>query len=270
MNTLGDDLLGLRVLICRPERQARGLQSCLQELGAEVDLLPCLEVVPVVQSQLVKEQFVDLDRFQKVIFISQNAAKYGLDWIDQYWPQLPEGIDWYAIGGKTAAVLAKQLTAFGIAIRQPFNAADSEALLELASLQQVAGQKILIVRGEGGREYLPQVLTTRGAQISFAEVYTRICPEYQQETLQRKLVDMNPILFICLSAETCENLHAIAKTVGFDLSRKYFIMPSKRAVNNCADLDLNNVLIPVSLAEAEIASCIRTWWQTNFPTEVGA
>ncbi|PID43701.1 MAG: hypothetical protein CSB48_04730 [Proteobacteria bacterium] len=270
MNTERDELRGLRVLICRPENRSRELMRCLQALGAEVESLPCLKLVPVAESQVVKNHFINLDEFDKVIFVSRAAAEYGLDWIDRYWPRVPAGIGWYAVGRKTAAALDREPGASGILVQQPVTGEDSEALLELASLQQVTGQKILIVRGEGGREHLKEVLEERGAQIFYAEVYARTCPEYRAEILQDRLIRLNPALFICLSAETCKNLYAIARKVDFDLSRKCFIMPGKRAIDHCSCLGSNKVLIPASLAETEIASCIRGWWQTNLQTEVGA
>jgi uroporphyrinogen-III synthase len=53
---------------------------------------------------------------------------------------------------------------------------DSESLTALPELAAMAGRRALIVRGEGGRALLGDVLTERGAQVAFAEVYRRVRP----------------------------------------------------------------------------------------------
>ncbi|WP_275576186.1 uroporphyrinogen-III synthase [Aquitalea magnusonii] len=56
----------------------------------------------------------------------------------------------------------------------PTAGSDSEALLALPQLADVAGQHWLIVRGQGGRALLADTLCARGAQVSLAEVYQRV------------------------------------------------------------------------------------------------
>ena len=85
-----------------------------------------------------------------MIFISANAVRFGLALVDDYWPQLPTGLNWYAIGVATAAVLARH----GIAAITPRRFMSSEGLLAVPALQHVSDQRVLIVKGEGGRECL--------------------------------------------------------------------------------------------------------------------
>jgi uroporphyrin-3 C-methyltransferase len=58
----------------------------------------------------------------------------------------------------------------------PPEGGDSEALLALQELQDVAGKQVLIVRGEGGRELLTDTLTARGATVEHFECYRRVLP----------------------------------------------------------------------------------------------
>ncbi|VEA42114.1 uroporphyrinogen III synthase [Salmonella enterica subsp. enterica] len=58
----------------------------------------------------------------------------------------------------------------GFDIRYPLDREISEALLQLPELQNIAGKRALILRGNGGRELLGETLTARGAEVSFVNV----------------------------------------------------------------------------------------------------
>ncbi|RMG55103.1 MAG: uroporphyrinogen-III synthase [Gammaproteobacteria bacterium] len=53
----------------------------------------------------------------------------------------------------------------------PYN---SEALLGLPELQDLHGQRLLLLRGEGGRRHLAETLRSRGAQLDEVACYRRL------------------------------------------------------------------------------------------------
>src|SRR5690606_4109713 len=61
---------------------------------------------------------------------------------------------------------------------------DSEALLDMPGLQQMEGKRVIIFRGDGGREFLGESLAKRGASVKYAECYRRVRPK----------VDIAPLL----------------------------------------------------------------------------
>ncbi|MDD2893460.1 MAG: uroporphyrinogen-III synthase [Halothiobacillaceae bacterium] len=162
-------LAGLRVVVTRPSGQASALSARIRAVGAEVLALPLLEIAPPVAPVRAEVLRAQLVRAERVIFISPNAVRMALQCLPAHaWPSAPQLV---AIGQGTA----RALQAAGFAqILAPVAGADSEALLALPEFQQLAGQHILLVRGEGGRELLAQTLAERGAQVDHAVVYRRV------------------------------------------------------------------------------------------------
>ena len=168
----------LTLLITRPLEQAELWASKLQTQGINSQCLPLMDIIGFddepEQEQWVrpiKNCMLDLDLFHKIIFVSQNAVDQGMRWIDVYWPQMPKGIDFFAIGESTA----NRLRAYDLTVENLATGTDmtSETLLQHPALQQVNDEKILIIRGVGGRGFLGDELRQRGAQITYCEVYQR-------------------------------------------------------------------------------------------------
>jgi uroporphyrinogen-III synthase len=73
---------------------------------------------------------------------------------------------------------AKALRSLGIAdVIAPAERFDSEGLLALPELQNVAGLRVMIFRGDGGRELLGDTLKARGAIVEYAACYQRSKPQ---------------------------------------------------------------------------------------------
>ena len=137
------------VLVTRPTGQAEGLCARLAQAGYRAVHQPLLVVSPV--QGLSDEQHglvQSLDTFRHCLFVSRNAARYGLAHLRPVWPEWPEALQCYAVGDSTADVLR----AAGLTVQVPGMDMTSEGLLALPSLQAVAGQRVLIVKGEGGRQ----------------------------------------------------------------------------------------------------------------------
>jgi uroporphyrinogen-III synthase len=163
---MADNGSGARVLVTRPLDQAHGLVNTLKSRGFSPLLQPLLEIVPAEKIEQDQRQILlELDNYRHIIFVSTNAVRWGMQAIKKFWPQLPTGIHWHAIGAATAEALAK----LSIDVASPDGDMNSEALLDSASLQQVADENILIVRGQGGRTLM--------ARVSSLEIYQRRLPK---------------------------------------------------------------------------------------------
>jgi len=198
---------------------------------------------------------LDIDQYKAVIAISFNAATFGLEWLDKYWPQLPLDIDWYSVGPTTADVLQH----YDIDVQLPDNRFDSEGVLQLPGLQaeQIQGEKILIWRGVGGRETLASVLRERGAQVDYAELYQRQPVSWMAEQWQQTLQD-KPVLMLS-SGQALD----IAESQVADLAQKVsaVMLPSERVAEQARHKGYNPVLVAASARDNDMLLCLQQWQQ---------
>jgi uroporphyrinogen-III synthase len=163
-------LSGRTVLVTRPLRQAAALSQAIRSAGGMAYEFPALEIEPVPADQL-DVPLAQLAKADIVIFISPNAAEFGMAAMLSR-SRLPATAQVFAVGPGTARVLqAHDLT--GVVTPQ---GQDSEALLALPQLQDVAGGHVVIVRGVGGRDLLADTLRARGADVHYLECYRRMRP----------------------------------------------------------------------------------------------
>lgn len=184
---MSSDMSRVRVVITRPVAQAEKWQAQLDAAGINTVLVPLLELRGVREPQqlrAVKNVVLDFDLYQKAIFVSQNAVDFAMQWLEDFWPQLPVGIDYFAVGETTA----RHLQAYGLTVSAltaaESGAMNSESLLQSAELQQVDGEKIVIFRGCGGRGHMGDILQQRGASVTYCELYERLLPDLASANLR--------------------------------------------------------------------------------------
>jgi len=156
----------MAVLVTRPGQQGRSLCEQLSEVGIESYHQPLIEIQPGEQLQGLE---ASIPQFDIIIAVSQHAVTATdthLKQLGQNWPTKPI---YLAVGQKTAHVLSK---ATQQKVHYP-QVSDSEHLLQQESLCSIANKKILILRGNGGRELIFDTLVARGALVEYREVYKR-------------------------------------------------------------------------------------------------
>ncbi len=181
-------LEGRRILICRPQPEADRLASRFCDAGADARVMPLIAREPLPEDPATRTLILNLDEFAHVIAVSPYAAALLLDWLDEWWPQAPTDIHWYGVGAGTATVLSN----YGLETRQPETGHTSEDLLQLPELATLEHEKVLVVRGQEGRELIPQTLERRGARVTVLPLYRRFCPDYDKATLNAMLNDFSP------------------------------------------------------------------------------
>ncbi|MFL6567143.1 MAG: uroporphyrinogen-III C-methyltransferase [Burkholderiales bacterium] len=155
-------LRGRGILVTRPAGQAERLAALVSAAGGRPFLFPAIEI-----ERLPARPLPRLDEFDLAVFVSPTAVDCAFERIKH------AGVPVAAVGGGTR----RALQALGAReVLAPESGADSEALLALPQLHEVSGKRILIVRGEGGREVLADTLAARGARTEYLECYRRMLP----------------------------------------------------------------------------------------------
>ena len=168
-------LTGIGVLVTRPEHQSNHLCQLIEAEGGAAVRYPALVIKPRPDRAAVRAAIGPADRYDLVVFVSANAVRFGADILDQR-----RDVPVAAIGQATAAAL--NAAGYRVSL-MPEEGVDSESLLAMPQLAHMSGQRVLIVRGIGGRDLLLEVMTARGAQVQHAEVYIR---EAAYPSMERK------------------------------------------------------------------------------------
>lgn len=194
-------LEGLGVVITRPREPAEALAAALAREGARTFVFPALAIEDIAATPELEGALRDLPRAALAIFVSAHAVEKGMAAVLRRGPW-PAGVRAAAVGEATAQALHNAGLAKVISPKQRH---DSEALLEMPELQAVRGAKVVIFRGEGGRERLKEGLEQRGASVSYAQCYRRVCPAADPAALLQAW-DRGEVHFVsALSAETLVN-----------------------------------------------------------------
>jgi len=169
------------VVVTRPRAQAPMLVAALERHGLRTHQFPLLDIAPTPNLDDLRAALGDPSRYALVVFVSPNA-------VQQAFAAMPEGYRWpqevpVAVVGPASA---QALAAHGVAppahrvIRPDTHVddarQDSEALYARLDVPSLRGREVLIVRGNGGREWLADQLREAGVSVRTVEAYRRSVP----------------------------------------------------------------------------------------------
>ncbi|WP_455209350.1 uroporphyrinogen-III synthase [Kaarinaea lacus] len=194
---------GVTVLVTRPAHQALHLCNLIEAQGGTALQFPLLAIIEPSDPAALRSITQRLAEFDIVIFISPNAVDRGMQIIEEL-GGLPDGIKVAAVGQGSARHLDQRGIRTDIFPSQQFN---SEALLAMEEMQSVGGKRIVIYRGEGGRELLATTLRERGAAVEYAECYRREKPDNDPKELVKQLSQGEIDIVTVTSNESLQNLY---------------------------------------------------------------
>ena len=203
-------LHGVGVLVTRPAHQANALIQGIEAAGGRAWHVPTLEIAALDNPGALAELIDGLEQFDFAVFISPNAVHHGLAQVAarRAWPV---NVKLAGVGPGTAQALA-ELGHRDVLL--PLTRFSSEGLLEREEFQQVAGKKIVIFRGHGGRELLATTLRERGARVEYAECYQRRPAAVDSDALRRLWTDRDVHIVTATSPDALRQLVAVAGDTG--------------------------------------------------------
>ena len=294
-------LAGLSIVVTRPREQATNLAQRILQTGGRAILFPLLEVSPVLDSQPLHALIARLHEFNLAIFISPNAVRYGMEAIitaskltspsqlsSHNFVPLANGTD---VGSNAEEgnvnVLTEQyntlpatlkiatvgqgsvraLRNYGIKnVIAPQVRFDSEALLAQPELNQIAGWRVVIFRGNGGRELLGDTLRARGAKVEYVTCYQRARPQHQDAT---QLLTANPDAITVTSSEALGYLWDMLDNVAKKrLAAVPLFVPHARIAETAHKLGWGEVVLTDEGDNGLISSLIA-WAKTHASNRIG-
>lgn len=252
-------LAGRCIVVTRPLAQAGPLAEAIKAAGGEPLIFPLLEITAAEDPQPLAEAAAHLARYDWAVFISPNAVDYALPILlaQARWPATLRPA---AVGQGTVRALAAHGITGCIAPSERF---DSEALLALPELatEQVAGKRVAIFRGDGGRELLADTLRERGALVDCITCYRRSPPSAGSQPL---LAAWRAGKLDALAVSSSEGLRYLLALLddegrGF-LQQTPLFVPHARIAETAGELGLRNIVLSDAADAGIMAALVAYNW----------
>jgi uroporphyrinogen-III synthase len=206
--------------VTRPRAQADDWVQRLRGHGVDAVALPLIEIASSEHPELVRAAWNDLPHCGAAVFVSPNA-------VEQFFALRPAQASWPAEvlaattgpGSDAALDKAGVPAAQRIAPRDDAAQFDSESLWGRIKDRPWNGARVLIVRGDGGREWLAERFREAGAQVDFVAAYHRCVPTLNAEAaalLRRAIEQPATHCWFFSSSEAVDHLKALCASHGLE------------------------------------------------------
>jgi uroporphyrinogen-III synthase len=213
------------LVITRPSGQAKQLIESLNTALIKSDLpkthlpkiisLPLLEIIPRNDSVLTQQILKALKDANLAIFVSPNAIECVMRLLNDSWQSAASQVLPVGVMG-AGSQFALQNHGIGLeAIPTPMympqdpRHSDSEGLWK--TLQHLnwewPSKKVIIFKGEGGRDWLSKTLKDAGANINLIDVYSRIPLSAEDASWKQvSAIDLTRSMWLLTSSEAVHHL----------------------------------------------------------------
>lgn len=252
-------LAGRRIVITRPAGQNERLAEMIRAAGGEPIVFPVIEILDLEDTRALAAAADRLDGYQLAVFISPNAVDKAMNVIRAR-REWPASVRAATMGRASERALARHGVADVIA---PSGRFDSEALLDLPALANVAGWRVVIFRGDGGRELLGDTLRERGATVDYVACYRRVRPDADVGPLLERWGRGEIDAVAVSSSEGLRNLYDLVGTPGQAwLKRTPLFAPHARIAENARALGCERV-IETGPADDGIFAALAAFWDNS-------
>lgn len=247
------ELQSLAILVTRPAAQADTFCRLITEAGGEVVRFPAIEIRPIPVSKYGANQLKNWQQFDLALFVSANAVRHAQPFIQSTASSPVIG----AVGSKTAELL----TASGFRVDLvPESGFNSEALLALPELQSLEDKKILILKGQGGRDLLRETLIQRGADVHELALYHRDLPEASPDALNQKGQRGEIDIVAVTSLEILSNLQTLLGSDGQGwLKRVVLLAGSSRIADQARGEGFSQIIVSADPSDESMFGAVLQW-----------
>jgi uroporphyrinogen-III synthase len=207
----------MRVIVTRPQSEARRWGRHLRERGFDTLELPLISILPAPELAAIESAWRTLAGVRAVMFVSGAAVRHFFARRPAESPWPPTTRAWATGTGTRQALLDAGVGDGAIDAPQPHATQfDSEALWQVVAGQATQGRRVLIVRGAeqgrdgAGRDWLAERLLANGVQVQSVTAYVRAAPQFspEQMTQARRGADAGTV-WLFSSSQAIAHLQAL-------------------------------------------------------------
>lgn len=247
------------VVITRPLEQANALAQRVSALGREVVVFPLLEIHPLSDTSALQAALSDLGSYAMVSFVSPNAISAAFA-VQKNWPK---DVTLSVMGEGSRSTLAAHgvnSNTHNIVSPKDHEQTDSQTLLQVLDLASLRGKKVLILRGETGRELLADELRAADVMVTQVAAYRRVAPELntaRHNQLTALMDSQND--WIITSSEALRNLIHMVRQVALEdgvakMQQKKIVVPHARIAETARMLGFHDIRLTGSGDEQVVAA----------------
>lgn len=167
------------VIVTRPGAAGDRLRRRVEAAGMRAVWWPAFELGPAPDPAAVRARLARLEPGDLAIFVSPNAVHSVRDLLGGRWPA---GVQVGAVGGATRSAVLSELDVAADAVLAPGDdGAGSEAFWSAWQASGCGAPHVLLLRAEGGRDWLAERFTEVGAAVELLAVYTRRAVHFQAD-----------------------------------------------------------------------------------------
>jgi uroporphyrinogen-III synthase len=240
-------LAGRRIVVTRAARQSGGLRERLEQQGAEVLLLPTIEIAPPESYEPLDEALREAKRFAWLVVTSANAVRVMGERLAEL--ALPveslAHLRCAAVGLSTA----EALRTLGLTVEVVPERYVGDALAD-ALAAHVRGQRVLLVRAAVARDVVPDALKAAGAMVTVVDAYRTVVSANAAERARAIFGAKSlPDAVVFTSGSTVTHLLDVLREVGLVFPREVACV----SIGPVTSAALRDAALPIA-AEAETAS----------------
>jgi uroporphyrinogen-III synthase len=207
-------LAGRRIVVTRAAQQSGGLRERLEQQGAEVLLLPTIEIVPPESYAPLDDALRQAGDFGWLVVTSANAVRV----IDERLTALGLGVQSLAhvrcaaVGPSTADAMRSTGLAVDVVPERYVGEALADALAD-----RVRGQRVLLVRAATARDVVPEALAAAGARVTVIDAYRTVVPADAAGRARAGFTDESlPDAVVFTSGSTVSHLLEVLREAGLE------------------------------------------------------